>query len=91
MKTSENPHPLFALRFLKWFCPTHLYEEIEGDLIQKFNRDVKKVGEKKARRRLLWNVIRFFRPGVLLRNKFSVELNRFYMFYHYFKILFRNT
>jgi putative ABC transport system permease protein len=57
------------LRLLRSFCPSHLYEEIEGDLIQKFNRDVKDFGEGKARWRLLWNVIRFFRMGILLRNK----------------------
>jgi hypothetical protein len=39
-----------------------LHEEIEGDLIQKFNRDVKIFGERKAKRRLIWHVVRFFRP-----------------------------
>ncbi len=34
----------WMLKFLQWFCPNHLYEEIEGDLIQKFNRDVKNFG-----------------------------------------------
>lgn len=28
------------LRFLRWFCPEYLFEEIEGDLIQKFEKDV---------------------------------------------------
>ncbi len=44
MKTPESAHPPFALRFLRWFCPPHLYEEIEGDLIQKFNHEVKSFG-----------------------------------------------
>ena len=35
----NTPPPSSTLRVLKWFCPAHLYEEIEGDLIQKFNRD----------------------------------------------------
>jgi hypothetical protein len=34
---------IFSLRLLRWFCPDHLYEEIEGDLIQKFERDIKLV------------------------------------------------
>jgi putative ABC transport system permease protein len=76
-------HSYHSLRLLKWFCPTHLYEEIEGDLIQKFNRDLKTsrattlsggTTERRAKRRLLWNVIRFFRPEILLRNKFSNHL-----------------
>ncbi len=69
----------FTSRFLRWFCPFELLEEIEGDLVQKFEKDVKNFGERKARRRLIWNSIRFFRPGIVLRNKFSVELNSIYM------------
>ena len=44
---------LFAFRMLKTFCPDHLYEEIDGDLIQKFNRDATKL--RKAKRRLYGN------------------------------------
>jgi putative ABC transport system permease protein len=51
---------------LKWFCPDHLYEEIEGDLIQKSEKDVKLHGERKAKRRLMWNVIRFLRLRILV-------------------------
>jgi putative ABC transport system permease protein len=83
--------PRWSLRLLKWFSPDHLYEEIEGDLIQKFSRDAKEFGERRAKRRLLWNVIRFFRPGILLRNKFTVQLNQGYMFNHFLKVLFRNA
>ncbi len=88
----------FPFRFLKWFCPAHIYEEIEGDLIQKFNRDLKvsdtsKVSYtyalRRAKRRLLWNVIRFFRPGILLRNNFSLHLFDNYMLTNYFKVALR--
>src|SRR6478609_4641387 len=79
-----------ALQFLSWFCPDHLYEEIEGDLIQKFNRDVKAFGATKAKRRLIWNVVRFFRPGIVLRNKFSFELNQLHMVRNYFTIAYRH-
>jgi putative ABC transport system permease protein len=66
-----------------------MYEEIEGDLIQKFNGDVKKFGEKRSTKRLMWNVIRFFRPGIILRNKFSFELNNAAMLVSYFRMSFR--
>jgi hypothetical protein len=69
MNDQENISATFPFRFLKWFCPHHLYEAIEGDLIQRFQSDWKKYGEKKARRRIVWSAIRFFRPGILLRNK----------------------
>lgn len=65
----------FALKFLRSFCPGQLFEEIEGDLIQKFEKDVKTLGEKRAKRRLLWNVIRYFRPGIILR-RMSTRTNQ---------------
>src|SRR5882762_9088130 len=78
-------------RLLQAFCPPQLFEEIEGDLLQRFERDVKIFGEQKARRRLGWNVTRFFRPEILLRNKFSVELNQLPMFQNYFKTTYRHV
>ena len=85
-----NKKDLFSFRLLRAFCPPHLLEEIEGDLLQKFEKDVKIFGENKAKRRLLWNAIRFFRPGIILRNKFSASNNYSYMIFNYFKIAFRH-
>jgi putative ABC transport system permease protein len=79
-----------ALRLLGWFCPSVLLEEIEGDLLQKLARDIRTHGEKRAKRRLAWNVVRYFRPGIVLRNKFSMELNQAYMLRNYFKVGFRH-
>ncbi len=90
MNENTNPSPpKTALRLLSWFCPDYLYEEIEGDLIQKFNKDVRKKGRNYARRRLMWNAIRFFRPGILLRHKPVVSLMPLYMLTNYFKIALR--
>jgi putative ABC transport system permease protein len=80
---------VWSFKLLRCFCPPHLYEEIEGDLIQKFNQDVKSFGEGKAKRRLLWNVIRFLRPGILLRNRFSNNLIQKYMIQNQFKFTLR--
>src|SRR5258708_5563436 len=103
--------PRWPLRLLKWFCPEHLLEEIEGDLLQKLARDLESPGHSKwprdyksdgywrrrsdgyrlrrAKRRLIWNVIRFCRPGIVMRNKFSFELNQFGMLKSYFKMGYR--
>jgi putative ABC transport system permease protein len=94
--------PRLALRFLAWFCPPSLYESIEGDLLEQFEEDLKvkvsdtsKVSDtyivQMARRKFVWNVLKFFRPGILLRNKFSVQLNQLDMLNHFFKIFFRTT
>ena len=80
----------WIFRFLRWFCPDHLYEEIEGDLIQRFVRDVREFGERKAKSRLIWNTIRFFRAEIILRNTFSLPLLRMYMLSNYVKVAFRS-
>jgi ABC-type antimicrobial peptide transport system permease subunit len=85
----ENINNLFALRLLRLFCPAHLAEEIEGDLVQKYERDLKKFSVQKSKRRLLWNSLRFFRPGILLRNKPSIRLTSLAMLSNYFKVAFR--
>lgn len=81
--------PSFVLRFLKWFCPDHLYEEIEGDLIQRFNRDLSLGNSSSARRRFIWNTIRFFRPGIVLRNRLATGSADVAMLSNYFKVALR--
>lgn len=57
-----SPPSDFMIRFIRLFCPDNLFEEIEGDLIERFQCDVKDHGEGKAKRRFAWNVIRFSGP-----------------------------
>ena len=83
--------PARALNLLKLFCPAYLYEEIEGDLLEHFSRDVRKHGSTLAKRKFVWKVIKFFRPGIILRNKFSIQLNRGDMLGNYFKTMRRNV
>lgn len=79
-----------ALRFLSWFCPPALYEGIEGDLLEQFDQDAHEIGTKAARRQLVLNVLRFFRPGIILRNKFSFQFINSIMIGNYFKVASRN-
>jgi hypothetical protein len=44
MNKDGTSHRIFC--FLRWFCPGHLYEEIEGDLIQRFIRDAREFVER---------------------------------------------
>ena len=83
---NENPPtpPRWAHTFLRWICPDYLLEEIEGDLLQKFQRDVKAFGARRSRQRFVWNTIRFMRPGIMLRNRFSTGLNRNLLLKNYF-------
>jgi putative ABC transport system permease protein len=88
----QEDHPSrFARKFLQWICPEELREEIEGDLVQRYYRDVKRMGERNARRRLEWSALKFFRPGILLRNKFTYQLINTMMLRNYVMIAFRNV
>ncbi len=89
MKEKTSRVQKFALGILSCFCPEHLYEEIEGDLIQKFERDVKAFGDEKAKRRFVWNTFLFLRPGIILRNKFSLELNQMDMLINHLRFAIR--
>lgn len=91
MKTekTESP-PDWTLRFLQGFCPTKLYEGIEGDLLEQFDADVQAVGLKKAKRRFVWHVVKFLRPGILLRNRFTLNIINAVMIGNYFKVASRN-
>lgn len=53
--------PKRALKFLRWFCREEFLEEIEGDLIELFEKRLE-VSPQSANRKFLWDVIRAFRP-----------------------------
>ena len=85
-----NQHPTRLLKILRLVCPHQLYEEIEGDLIQKYNRDLRTFGKRKANQNLRWNTIRFLRPGILMRNKVDFK-NRNLMLRDNSKIILRQV
>ena len=66
MSFSSEPRspapPHWADRLLRWFCAPHLLEEIQGDLHERFSRDLQQVGRQKANRRYSLNVLGFLRP-----------------------------
>lgn len=80
----------FWFRFLEWFCPPALYEGIEGDLLEEYEIDREERGPAKAKLRLAVNVLRFFRPGIVLRNRFKFELINTIMLGNYLKVASRN-
>jgi putative ABC transport system permease protein len=79
------------LQLLRAFCPDHLYEEISGDIAQRFEKDSRKLGVAKAKGRLIWNALRFFRPGIILRGQFSPGLTAIDSCQHFLKMFFRTS
>ncbi|OJW77145.1 MULTISPECIES: permease prefix domain 2-containing transporter [unclassified Spirosoma] len=65
--THPTDPPRFADQLLEWFCAPHLLEEIQGDLYERYKRDVGLVGAAQANRNYFLNVVRFFRPFALKR------------------------
>jgi putative ABC transport system permease protein len=90
VKQTNRPHDFIVLRFLRWFCPPGLYEGIEGDLVEQFEYEATTIGEANARRNLIRNALSFFRPSIILRNRFSFQLINTMMFNSYIRITFRN-
>lgn len=82
--------PKLASRFLRWYCPAALYESVEGDLSEKLEADEIQFGNRRARLNYLINVLQFFRPAIILRNKFSNPLFQNYMLQNYLKIALRS-
>lgn len=83
--------PLWTGKLLKAICPEELFEQIEGDLIEIYNYDIKTVGERKAKLKIVITALRFFRLGILLRNKYSFNFSQMPMFHHFFKMFFRTS
>ena len=95
MKKGKTPPPGFSLKLLKWYCKPEYHPDIEGDLIELFDKRVQSKGLKKARWLLLKDVLLLFRPGIiksLARSRYlnPWHLNHYDMFKNSLKIGFRN-
>ena len=63
MKRSEPPR--LILRFLKWFCKPEYHTDIEGDLLEFYDRRQADGGRKSANVQLFRDVLFLFRPGII--------------------------
>jgi putative ABC transport system permease protein len=81
--------PRRSLRFLRWFCREASIEEVEGDLIEIFEKDFER-SPSAARRKFTWGVIKHFRPAFIKSFKFGQTLNPTAMLRHNLTISFRN-
>ena len=91
MKSKQKIEPpLWADRFLEWYCKTELLEEIQGDIHELFLRRVGESGLSNARRKYFWDVLRFFKwSNMRKRNSFKYY-KQSAMINNYFKVGARN-
>ena len=82
--------PKWIERFLRTICPQNVFDQVLGDLIELYHHDIKTMGKRKAKRRLVLTTFRFLRPGIILRNRVSIDLNATPMFQHYLKTTVRH-
>ena len=49
MMDPQHQPPRWADRLLEWYCRPELLEDLQGDLREYFNRNIKSVGKRRAR------------------------------------------
>ena len=69
MGKQQHP-PKWAEHFLSWYCKPELLEDLQGDLNEYFERNVKLEGIKKARLIYVLDVLKFFRSYTVHKPKF---------------------
>lgn len=82
--------PRWAARLLEWFCADEWLEEIQGDLEERFLRNVDLFGERSAKRQYVAQVFGFVRRFAWRDKKSSTPLQMKMMISNYFKIAWRN-
>ena len=83
--------PRLADQLLNFFCAPHLLEEIQGDLHERYRRDIQRIGQAEANRRYWLNALGFVRPSAIKRlPEHAPKPLLTVMFRNYLTISFRN-
>lgn len=80
-----------AIRICKMICPEELLESIIGDLEEQYECNKATKSEWVASLLLLYNTLRFLRPGILKRNKENYLNINIYLLINFFKVFGRST
>ena len=80
--------PKYFLQFFRWFCDPDYVDDIEGDLLERFDKRTQL--KKQARWNFMLDVIKLFRPGIIKNFEGTKKLNYYGMFRHNLLITFRN-
>ncbi|MEM6526008.1 MAG: ABC transporter permease, partial [Bacteroidota bacterium] len=86
----NNTPPKYWLRFFHWYCHPDYVEDLEGDLIERFEKMAQKKGVSLAKWRFTKDVIRLFRPGIIRPITNSSNSNNYGMLNNFIKIAWRN-
>jgi hypothetical protein len=92
MNNQRKP-PRIVDKFLEWFLPEHLLEDVQGDLHEVFYKQVAQSGFRQARKEYLLATVRYIRPYFFKRRKKSIYYTKplyLDMFRNYLTIAFRS-
>ncbi len=82
--------PRWAVHFLEWYCRPEILEDLEGDLYEYFERNIKTAGIRKAKLIYVIDVLKFLRPYTLNKPDFLKLLINWIMIGSYIKTSGRN-
>ncbi|WP_456461998.1 ABC transporter permease [Reichenbachiella sp.] len=82
--------PKLYLKLFEWFCKTELFEELQGDLEEAFEENIKLYGVRKARNIYRLEVLKMIRFSVVGFGQFHSKFNHLIMLTNYFKTSMRS-
>ena len=77
--------PKWASRLLEWYCKPSLYEDLQGDLVEYFERNLEERGVTRAKLIYIIDVLKFFRPYTVQKPQMFKGVSHFILFGNYFK------
>jgi putative ABC transport system permease protein len=86
----NNHPPKLPLRFFRWYCHRDFAEDIEGDLLERFEKRIEEKGIRSAKRQFSLDVLRLFRPGIIRSLAGSQKMNKLDMLKINLTLGFRN-
>ena len=86
----NNPlPPKWPLLFFRWYCRRDYLEDLEGDLLERFDQRLQQ--NKSAHWLFTLDVLRLFRPGLIRGFSIAQKLNQMTLFNNYFKTTLRSA
>lgn len=82
--------PKLATRLLRWFCHEEFYEELQGDLEEKYLANLTEKGSRKAKIKFTFEVLGLMRPSVIKKVRLFKYQNNTAMFKNYTLVAIRN-
>ncbi|MBX2872110.1 MAG: ABC transporter permease [Saprospiraceae bacterium] len=80
-----NDPPRWPIRFLRWFCRPDMLEDIEGDLMERYQMRISQQGLTQANRYFRKQVLLLFRPGIIKHPRLPFLRNHNGMLKKYFQ------